>query len=140
MMVKKLLDFSNLSNFFGGSCICGLSIPDLLFYWKIFNDYIWPAFKGSFYSENTDPFVISPNRRTKLFSWTWILKFCHFKGLKSCHIRLHFAIWAFSASSGPYVTSFEPFKTTQFLNIKFRKMIWFICLDICMTNASVPSE
>ena len=45
--------------------------------------------------QNDNGFVIFPNRWTKLYSWTWILKFCHCKGLTSCHIRLHFAIWAF---------------------------------------------
>ena len=39
----------------------------------------------------------------------------------------HFAIWAFRAASGPYVTIFEPFGINQFQNFKMRKMIWFIC-------------
>ena len=42
--------------------------------------------KGGFFSERADPFVISPNRRTKLFSWAIILIFVHSKWLKSCQI------------------------------------------------------
>ena len=45
-------------------------------------------------NEGTDAFVISPNRQTLLFSWAWILKLWHFKGLKSCHKR------AWSGSEG----------------------------------------
>ena len=39
-------------------------------------------FKGGFYSEGVDEFVISSNRQTSLFSWAWILNFWDFKGLK----------------------------------------------------------
>ena len=69
--------------------------------------------KGGFYSEGTDVFVISPNRWTKLFSWTWILTFCHFKWFKFCHIRLHFAFWAFRRGiSGSFFFSLS-FSCTQ---------------------------
>ena len=76
--------------------------------------------KGGFYFEGTDEFVISSNRRTLLFSCAWILKLWDFKLLKSCHKRawsgsegsnrLYFAIWAFRAASGIYLTWFEPLK------------------------------
>ena len=77
--------------------------------------------------------ILSSNRWNKLFFWTWILKFYHFKGLKSCHMRLHFAIWTIKTPSNPYVTWFEPFQVTQIQNVKFRKIIWFIYLEIWQT-------
>ena len=59
---------------------------------------------------------------TRLFSWTWILTYCH--------IRLHFAIGSFKAASGPYVTQFKPFKITQFSddqeNDLLKYMKWFM--------------
>ena len=84
--------------------------------------YLIPTTKGGFYSEGTDVFVRSPNRWTKLFFWTWILKFCQFKKLKSCHIRLHFAIWAFSEASGPLMRdNLSPLKWLIFKNSRSGK-------------------
>ena len=33
------------------------------------------------------------------------------------HIRFHFAIWAFRATSGSYLTWFEPFRISQIQNL-----------------------
>ena len=43
--------------------------------------------KGGFYSEGTDAFVISSNKRTLFFFWAWILNLWCFKGLKLCQIK-----------------------------------------------------
>ena len=86
-------------------------------------------YKGGFYSEGTDVFVISSNRRTLLFSWAWILNLRYFKWLKSCQIR----DWVSSEGSNSkmkpylslqshfrhlytYMTWFKSFKISQFQN------------------------
>ena len=81
--------------------------------------------KGCFYSEGTEAFVISPNRWTKLFSWTWNFEIESFQGLKSCHIcKGQKLLWRLKLQIEPDVTRFEPFKMWQFQNFKFRKIIW----------------
>ena len=43
-------------------------------------------------------------------------------------IRLNFAIWAFRATSGSYLTWFEPFEISHFQKIQPRKITRFACL------------
>ena len=55
-----------------------------------FSEYM--NFKGGFYSEGTDAFVISLNRRTLLFSWAWILKFLKAQIMSHKDLKL---LWRF---------------------------------------------
>ena len=60
--------------------------------------------KGGFYSERADEFVISPIRRTKLFSWAKMLNFFHSKWLKTCQVRTwKCSITLFEHSAQPQV-------------------------------------
>ena len=111
---------------------------------KKFSEFYLTLLKGSFYSESTDPFVISPNRWTKLLSWTW--NFVIVKG--SSHVtylllkdrKLFWRliskwslIWSFRAASGPYATWCEPFKRSEWQKVHENDLV---CLFGDMKNAS----
>ena len=70
-----------------GICMSGAVV--YLAFFICFTSIYWEKtdWKGGFFSERADAFVISPNRRTSFFSWPRILIFFCSKGLKSCQIR-----------------------------------------------------
>ena len=75
--------------------------------------------KGGFYSEGTDAFFISSNRRTLLFSWAWILNLRYFKWPKSCQIRA----WVSSEGSN---SKMKPYLSLQSHFRHLYDMIWVL--------------
>ena len=105
---------------------------------KIVNAY------GGFYSEGTDAFVISSNRRTSLFSWAWNVNLRYFKGLKSCQIISWSSFVGSNSKMEPYLSLQSHFlHLWHFLNPLIShnlKMQAQVCLFEEMTNVSAPSE
>ena len=107
-------------------------------------------FKGGFYSEGVDEFVISSNRQTLLFSWAWILNLWYFKRLKSCPIRVwsvsdgsNCALFCYLSLQSHFRLLFDmiwaPWNITN-SKFKLRKIMRFVCLRKWEMYVSAPSE